>query len=65
MIYYPKNLNIIPTTPGIYKMKNKTGEIIYVGKAKHLKNRIKSYFQNKNHGYDSSYRPFRNYRNTK
>ena len=36
--------------PGVYLMKNSLGEIIYVGKAKILKNRVKSYFQNsKNH----------------
>ena len=36
----------IPQEPGIYKMKNKHGEIIYVGKAKNLKARINSYFWN-------------------
>jgi DNA polymerase III epsilon subunit-like protein len=36
----------IPQKPGIYKMKNKHGEIIYVGKAKNLKARINSYFWN-------------------
>jgi len=33
-----------PTEPGVYIMKNIDGEIIYVGKAKSLKNRLKSYF---------------------
>jgi len=33
-----------PTEPGVYIMKDAEGEIIYVGKAKSLKNRIKSYF---------------------
>ena len=33
----------IPSNPGIYLMKDKTGKIIYIGKAKNLKNRIKSY----------------------
>jgi excinuclease ABC subunit C len=33
----------IPNNPGIYLMKDKTGKIIYIGKAKNLKNRIKSY----------------------
>jgi excinuclease ABC subunit C len=51
MIYYPSNLKELPPTPGIYKMKNKTDTIIYIGKAKNLKNRIKSYFQNKKHDY--------------
>lgn len=35
----------LPTTPGIYKYKDKAGKIIYVGKAKNLRNRVKSYFQ--------------------
>jgi len=33
-----------PSEPGVYIMKNDSGEIIYVGKAKSLKNRLKSYF---------------------
>ncbi|MCL2196386.1 MAG: excinuclease ABC subunit UvrC [Treponema sp.] len=33
-----------PTAPGVYIMKNSEGQIIYVGKAKSLKNRLKSYF---------------------
>ncbi|MBB6713144.1 excinuclease ABC subunit UvrC [Clostridium gasigenes] len=45
--YHLKNL---PDKPGVYLMKNTLGEIIYVGKAKILKNRVKSYFQkSKNH----------------
>ena len=35
----------IPREPGVYKMKNATGDIIYIGKAKDLKNRVGSYFQ--------------------
>lgn len=35
---------MVPTLPGSYQMKNKDGIIIYVGKAKNLKNRLKSYF---------------------
>ncbi len=35
----------LPTQPGIYIMKDKAGEIIYVGKAKSLKNRVSSYFR--------------------
>ena len=37
-------INLLPTEPGCYLMKNKQGDIIYVGKAKNLKNRVKSYF---------------------
>lgn len=43
-------LKILPDKSGVYLMKNSLGEIIYVGKAKNLKNRVRSYFQNsKNH----------------
>ena len=34
----------LPDDPGVYLMKNQQGEVIYVGKAKVLKNRIKQYF---------------------
>ena len=40
----------IPKEPGIYLMKDSKGEIIYIGKAKNLKNRVKSYFL-KNQNY--------------
>lgn len=36
----------LPYAPGVYIMKNRVGEVIYVGKAKALKNRVTSYFQN-------------------
>ena len=38
----------LPLTPGVYLMKNKKGEIIYVGKAKALKNRVSTYFGSQN-----------------
>lgn len=39
-----EKLRRLPMEPGCYLMKNKNGEIIYVGKAKRLKNRVSSYF---------------------
>ena len=36
-------LKNLTTRPGIYKMLNEKSEIIYVGKAKNLKNRVSSY----------------------
>ena len=39
-------LKSIPTLPGVYQFKNKDNKIIYIGKAKNLKNRVRSYFQN-------------------
>lgn len=38
-------LKTLTTRPGIYKMLNEQGEIIYIGKAKNLKNRVSSYFK--------------------
>lgn len=35
----------LTTSPGVYIMKSKSGEIIYIGKAKNLKNRVTSYFR--------------------
>ncbi|MFL3013150.1 MAG: excinuclease ABC subunit UvrC [Candidatus Neomarinimicrobiota bacterium] len=43
----PDQLKNLPTLPGVYQFKNKDEKIIYIGKAKNLKNRIRSYFQNK------------------
>ena len=37
-------LSMLPDKPGCYLMKNENGDIIYVGKAKVLKNRVRSYF---------------------
>lgn len=38
-------LPTFPTCPGVYLMKNAAGKIIYVGKAKHLRRRLASYFR--------------------
>lgn len=45
MDYIKKKLALVPNKPGCYQMKNKDGVIIYVGKAKKLKNRLSSYFR--------------------
>lgn len=39
-----EKLELLPSDPGCYLMKNKAGEIIYVGKAKRLRQRVSSYF---------------------
>jgi excinuclease ABC subunit C len=36
----------LPTSPGVYLMKDSSGGILYVGKSKNLHNRVQSYFQN-------------------
>jgi len=38
------DLKTIPTSPGVYLMKDSSGSVIYVGKAKQLRNRVRSYF---------------------
>ena len=40
-----KKLETIPTGTGVYMMKDAKSEVIYVGKAKNLRNRVRSYFQ--------------------
>lgn len=42
---FAEKVSQLPTNPGVYLMKDRQGVIIYVGKAKSLKNRVKSYFQ--------------------
>ena len=39
-------LKVVPTKPGCYLMKDKSGKVIYVGKAINLRNRVRSYFHN-------------------
>lgn len=43
-------LALLPDLPGSYQMKDITGKIIYVGKAKNLKNRVRSYFKSSHDG---------------
>lgn len=45
-----EKLSLLPSLPGCYLMKNCDGVIIYVGKAKKLKNRVSSYFRGKHTG---------------
>jgi excinuclease ABC subunit C len=40
-----KKLELLPEQPGVYLMKDRRGEIIYVGKAVNLKNRVRSYLK--------------------
>ena len=40
-----EKLRLLPNAPGVYKMFNAAGEVIYVGKAVSLKNRVRQYFQ--------------------
>ncbi len=41
-----RKLDLVPGDPGVYLWKDETGRIIYVGKAKVLRHRVRSYFQN-------------------
>jgi len=40
-------INSLPSSPGIYQFLNEKGKVIYVGKAKNLRNRVRSYFKGK------------------
>lgn len=42
-----EKLNNLPLTPGVYQFKDSSGKVIYVGKAKILRNRVKQYFHSK------------------
>ena len=42
---FSDKLAAVPTTPGVYLMKDARGKILYVGKAVVLRNRVRSYFQ--------------------
>ena len=39
-----EKIKTIPEKPGVYQMKDRDGNIIYIGKSKNLKSRVKSYF---------------------
>ena len=43
--YLAEKAHKLPLRPGVYIMKNRAGDIIYIGKAKALKNRVSSYFR--------------------
>lgn len=49
MINLKEKRESLPSSPGIYLMKDSLGNIIYVGKSKNLKSRVNSYFQNSKH----------------
>ncbi len=44
-----KEIPLVPKLPGVYRMLNAKNEVLYVGKAKNLPNRLKSYVSEKNH----------------
>ena len=46
MVNFKEKLKDVPENPGVYLMLDKDDNIIYVGKAKNLKNRLRQYFHN-------------------
>src|SRR5690625_7395298 len=40
-----EKLNNLPTRPGVYQHKDSEGDVLYVGKAKNLRSRVRTYFQ--------------------
>ena len=49
MYIQPDQLASLPLRPGIYKLCDKSGTVLYVGKAKQLRNRVRSYFRKTGH----------------
>jgi len=47
--FLARKLGDLPTRPGVYLYRDEEGNLLYVGKAKVLRNRVKSYFQTKHH----------------
>ncbi len=43
-----EKLKLLPSLPGVYRFINKEGVVIYIGKAKNLRNRVSQYFQSEN-----------------
>ena len=50
MLFDPTRLDDYPEAPGVYLMKGAKGQVLYVGKAKNLKNRLKTYYSPGNDG---------------
>jgi excinuclease ABC subunit C len=50
-----ERIKAIPRSPGVYLMKNRKGEVIYIGKAKDLRSRVRSYFGKGDGRYNISY----------
>jgi len=46
-----EKLSTLPPSPGIYQFRNASGKVIYVGKAKNLRNRVRSYFRDQRQLY--------------
>lgn len=44
MPFDPRSLALYPDQPGVYLMKNESGQVLYIGKAKNLRSRLKQYF---------------------
>lgn len=49
--YVREKLAMVPDSPGIYRYLDKAGQILYIGKAKSLKKRVRSYFSGRNSSY--------------
>lgn len=60
VLFLRKKANKLPELPGVYIMKNTSGEVIYVGKAKKLKNRVVQYFRSDSNHTDKVRKMVRN-----
>lgn len=45
-----EQLDHLPVQPGVYRFTDKAGKLLYVGKAKNLANRVRAYFEGREHG---------------
>lgn len=45
-----QNFNLLPSSPGVYLFQDESGNTVYIGKARNLRDRVKSYFLNKDLG---------------
>ncbi len=55
LLFTMPNLTLLPKEAGVYLFKDRLGNIIYIGKAKNIKKRVSSYFQNKNHSLKTQF----------
>ena len=59
--YLREKVRQLPKEPGVYLMRDKSGKIIYIGKAKALRNRVSSYFRSVEKHLEKVYKMVENF----